>query len=188
MDEVFSFISSHYPVIGLMIIVAVIVYFATMYHVSVQNTRKKVENLPCDKHYRAIVNIEKALIGKKKFKSEFSITQSPRKLSEKGHGLYVDSAVNLVLKDNIDWFISQIDEISPQSALDAEDAAYHVLLNSTSEAMFKPVKDWLYNHPVYLELDIDMSAICYVASFELRDAYLKAHPELIPADEQTSEV
>jgi len=29
-------------------------------------------------------------------------------------------------------------------------------------------------------MDIDMSAICYVASFELRDAYLKKHPEILP--------
>jgi len=28
--------------------------------------------------------------------------------------------------------------------------------------------------------DIEMATICYVASFELRDAYLKKHPEILP--------
>ena len=57
MESVISFISDHYPTIGICIAVAIIVYWATMYHVSLQNTRKKVEELPCDAHQKTIEEI-----------------------------------------------------------------------------------------------------------------------------------
>jgi hypothetical protein len=204
-ETILSFFSSHYPTIGIITVVAFIVYKATLYHVSIQSTRKKVEKLPCDHHQRAIddvekallkkmeklpcdyhqraiVNIEKTLLSKKRFKAQLTVAQSPRKLSELGHGLYQKSGMQTVLDDNMPHFIEKIENINPTSALDVEDMAYSVLFNSTSESIFKPVKDWLFNNPVFNELDIDMSAICYVASIELRDAYLGKHPEMLPVE------
>ena len=64
MEPVISFLSTHYPTIGICIAVALIVYWATMYHVSLQNMRRKVEELPCDAHNQAFINIEKAFTEK----------------------------------------------------------------------------------------------------------------------------
>jgi len=54
MDTIFTYISEHYPTIGLIIaavaIVGFVVYKATMYHVSIQRTREKVDELPCSVH------------------------------------------------------------------------------------------------------------------------------------------
>jgi len=57
MESVISFLSNHYPTIGICIAVAFIVYRVTMYHVSLQNTRKKVDELPCNKNYQILQNI-----------------------------------------------------------------------------------------------------------------------------------
>ena len=141
---------------------------------------KKIDNLPCDNHRRAIVNIEKSILGKKKFKANLTVAYSPRKLSDLGCELYQKSGMQVVLEANMHLFIEKIEDTKPTSALDVEDLAYSVLSNETPELIFKPVKDWLFNNPVFTEMDIDMSAICYVASFELRDAYLKKHPEILP--------
>ena len=51
---VFSFISEHYPVIGGALILVLVAYNATMYHVSIQNTRKRVDNLPCEFHSQSL--------------------------------------------------------------------------------------------------------------------------------------
>jgi len=61
MDVIFTFISENYPTIGLMIVVAIIVYMATMYHVLIQNTRKKVDKLPCDDHGKILDSYLKKL-------------------------------------------------------------------------------------------------------------------------------
>ena len=54
MEAVLSFLSNHYPTIGIVIAIAFIVYKATMYHVSIQNIKKKVAELPCDKHTKKL--------------------------------------------------------------------------------------------------------------------------------------
>ena len=184
MEAIFSFLSSHYPTIGIILVVVFIVYKATMYHVSIQNTQKKVNNLPCESHRKAIVNIEKSLLNKKKFKAYLTVAYSPRKLSELGDELYQKSGMKVLLNANMDHFVGKIENEKPIAALDVEDLAYSVLYNETSEPIFKPVKDWLFNNPVFRELDIDLSAICYVASIELRDVYLKKHPDILPENDK----
>ena len=232
MEAIFTFLSEYSPSIGLIIIICVAMYYVTMYHVSIQNTKKKVEEqpcdnhreqlsnisgsvqdirkkvdelscdghmellvnifnsvqiihkkldaLPCDNHRKAIINIEENLFGKKKFKGLLSAIYSPRKLSDPGRELYQISGIQNVFEDNMQFFVEELEKIHPKTALDVEDSAFSVLLNSKSEDIFIPVKDWLYNNPLFHELDIDMSAICFVASLELRDVYLKKHPEILP--------
>ena len=61
MEAIFSFFSEHYPTIGLfvavIVVVSVVVYKATIYHVSIRDIRKKVDELPCDAHEKKINGI-----------------------------------------------------------------------------------------------------------------------------------
>jgi len=196
MESIFTFIAEQYPTIGGAIILILVAYNATMYHVSIQRTHKKVDkhqrkiaavekivdDLPCDTHRKAIVNIEKTLLGKKDFKAKLAVTFSPRRLTEFGRELYQKSGMQAVLESNILHFVEKLEVERPKTALDVEDLANWVLFKSTDEDFFIPVKNWLYNNPALDEEDIDMSDICYVASLELRDAYLKKHPEILPDD------
>ena len=118
-------------------------------------------------------------VALKKF-SALSVTLSPRRMSELGLELYQKSGMQLLFENNKNRFIEKIEKQKPAAALDVEELALSILYNSTHEPVFKPVKDWLFNNPVFNGLDIDMSAICLVASFELRDIYLEKHPELLP--------
>lgn len=57
MESIFTFLSEYSPSIGLIIVVAVAVYYITMYHVSIQNTKKKVDELPCDDHKKELSEV-----------------------------------------------------------------------------------------------------------------------------------
>jgi len=133
MEALTSFIIENYPAIAFLIAGIIIGGIANKYRSMLTDTKKKVDehtkklnaytkktdNLPCDNHRRAIVNIEKSILGKKRLKANLTIAYSPRKLSELGSDLYQKSGMKNVLEANM-------------------------------------------------------------ASFVLRDAYLKKHPEILP--------
>ena len=54
MDAIVSWILEHWPMLGVIVIVAVIVWFISQYVAKVENSRKKIETLPCESHKSAI--------------------------------------------------------------------------------------------------------------------------------------
>jgi hypothetical protein len=183
MEEIFSFISNHYPVIGLMIIVAVIVYFATMYHVSIQNTHKKVNRLPCDFNMEKILSIDqkcdtnmeqistikndvenvrdvvveisKILKRKKKNKlSQMALQKlSPYRLTEIGQ-IFLEKTYGKACVDaNADFFISELEKTLPLTAYDVEENAYSVLMRNTSKPAFNDIKNFVYISPEEMDFD-----------------------------------
>ena len=123
MEAIFTFVSEHYPTIGLLIVVAVIMYFVTMYHVSIQNTRKKadstkkrvdelpcvengkkldilthrVDELPCDTHKEILKSINRTLeyYGRDIFEVKKDITEIKMDMSEMKGALYFAFGKNL---------------------------------------------------------------------------------------------
>jgi hypothetical protein len=82
--------------------------FAAFYFTRFKKTEEKVENLPCDDHRSAIINIEHSLsglLGKKGFKAQLTLSRSPRRLSDLGQELYQTSGMPTVLRDNMPHFI-----------------------------------------------------------------------------------
>jgi len=102
MEALTSFIIENYPAIAFLIAGIIIGGIANKYRSMLTDTKKKVDehtkklnaytkktdNLPCDNHRRAIVNIEKSFLGKKRLIANLTIAYSPRKLSELGSDLY----------------------------------------------------------------------------------------------------
>ena len=207
MDAIVSFLIDKWPVVVAVIITAFIVWKAAMYHVSIQDTRKKVDNLPCDengkkidstarildallskvdnlpcgRHRDAIFNIENTLMGKRQFKPSLFAALSPKKLTEKGYKLYQTSGIQAVLENNLQYYIEKVEAFAPKTAWDTSNLAFNVIFNSKDENFFIPVKNWAYNNPVFEGEDFDMDDICYVASLQLRDFYLEKYPHLLPA-------
>ena len=129
--------------------------------------------------------------GNKKIRSKsgntFSAKHSPRKLNENGFTLFNDSGGKELLESNLSFFISKIEQLQPKTALDVEDMALTVLQTHTSDDIFIPIKNWVYNAPTR-EIrdpdgsrrmqDIDMDDVLFVMSIPLRDEYLKLHSEI----------
>ena len=63
MDSILSFLGSNYPIIGMILLGAYIVYKLSMYHVSIQITKKKVDHLPCDTNSKKIDKLEMTLVS-----------------------------------------------------------------------------------------------------------------------------
>ncbi len=109
-----------------------------------------------------------------------SITRSPRELSDDGIALYNVSGAREVLEKHIDAYIRKMELSNPKSALDVEELALTTLYGSTDNEEFIPLKNYVYNNPVFKELSITIATICFVMSLPLRNEYLKRHKEINP--------
>ena len=226
MGTIINFISEHYPVIALIFAllgVAVVATFkAAMYHVSIQKTRQKVDELPCDAHSSAIGNIEKVFAEKigslpcdvhnhkivnqdktivghgevindisvwimKKDKSMiplFMSKHSPYYLNPTGIALLEASGGKKCIDENIDFFISRLEDVNPTTPYDVEEKAMGVIIGSKGLPLFNPIKNYIYFQPDIVELagekvEISIFATASVMGIYLRDIYLAKHPEVL---------
>lgn len=135
-----------------------------------------------------IVAIKSLLVIKHKNAADvFSMKNSPRKLNENGERLFSDIEGDKFLLSNKAFFFSKIDELSPKTALDVENAANFVCTSNIDNEIFNGLKNFVYNSPTYTLkdaegkdrlYDISMSDICFVLSLPLRDMYLSEHNEI----------
>ena len=109
---------------------------------------------------------------------KLSMAHSPRQLTELGKKLYLESGAENMLAQNMAFFISAINKEEIKTALDVENKSFNILLSSSNEDMFNDVKTWIYNHPVFESVNVTLNDICFVAGLELRNEYLKQHPEV----------
>ena len=161
MDAIFTFIAENYPLIGVVIISGVIGGIAVRYHISIQQTKKKVDALPCIEHGQKLDELQKKT---EKFDA-LPCDEHGKKLDE----VQIISKKVDALKVTSDKMVDILSEICGA-----------LVSKKMIDPNFKPVKNWLFNNPRFKETDIDMSDLCWVAGFELRDAYLKKHPEIMP--------
>lgn len=177
---------------------------------SLQKKPDKVE-LPCDVHDGIVNNLKdnvkevhtaigiiqsdindlKMYLMVKNHKAApiFSGKRSPRQLNDLGKKVYEEIHGEDFLNENLELFISAIDELKPQTAFDVETSALSVLIENTNNPIFNRLKMWVYNSPSVqipvgkdgetTEYAIVMSDICFILSIPLRDKYLSRHSELM---------
>ena len=127
-----------------------------------------------------IDNIERVLIAKDNSMLEhFSVTHSPRQLNDAGENLLRDSGAKVLLEAELPRLIELIDKEEPHTALDVEQIAYRTLLDESSEPWFIPIKNYIYNHPVYQDIPIHVGTLCFVMGISLRNSYLDRHSEIL---------
>lgn len=182
----------------LIIVIVLVVWGIAKFYYKSYLTRmlaveEKVKNSDCIRHstvinsfdttantiLRKIDFIEKALVAQDPgMLVVFSQTHSPRQLNPLGNELMIDSGADKVLDEYKDYLISQIEEMHPNTAYDVEQYAYAALIINTSQLWFNPLKEFVFNSPVYKEKSINLGAICFVMSLQLRDYYFEKHPEI----------
>ena len=117
----------------------------------------------------------------------FSMKHSPLRLNEIGERVFNEINGAKFLEENKDFFLSQIEQKAPKTALDVEQTAKLTCTINTDNDIFNDIKNYVYNAPS-LQLtneegkkqtyNISMYDICFILSLPLRDMYLEAHPEL----------
>ena len=75
----------------------------------------------------------------------FSGKHSPRQLNDLGKKVYEDIHGEDFLNENLELFISAIDELKPQTALDVETSALSVLIENTHNPIFNRTERTIYS-------------------------------------------
>lgn len=200
MDALFNTVTAQLPlwiILGLLLIGVTILacrfYFRKCHPI--------IKNAQCEAHHRTLEslesqgksstdtlaklmskldNIERVLIAKdESLLDRFSVTHSPRQLNDAGEALLKDSGAKVLLEAELPRLIELIDKEEPHTALDVEQIAYRVLLSESSESWFVPIKNYIYNNPVYNNSPINIGTLCFIMGISLRNSYLARHPELL---------
>lgn len=175
-DKIFEYIINNWPFGAVLLSVAVIVWFASKFHTKLQETHKKVSELPCDQHKEDIISfaskfskIEETIsatnrtiesvndqlvdINKWIMKTDKDMIdvlvrkRSPLKITSVGEIIFTDSTAKKAVDDNLDFLIHELEKISPNTPYDVEENAVNILLKNRGHNLFNTIKGFLYYAP-----------------------------------------
>lgn len=111
---------------------------------------------------------------------KWSEAKSPIVLNERGWRLLEASGTKQIIEAHLEKLIKELETTSPKTAYDVQNNAYIVFGNLVvnEQAIQDSFKNFVYNNPKFEGLDIELNDIVYVGAIELRNKYLKRHPEL----------
>ena len=119
--------------------------------------------------------------------NDFTKMNSPRKLNDKGTRLFNVSGASKFFEEKKEGLLKllsfEMNKIRVKSALDVEIYANKVCYDISGNKDFKPIKDFIYTHPIFEGSDISIDTISMLMGLLLRDEYLKIHPEIVPESE-----
>ncbi len=110
---------------------------------------------------------------------KLSITRSPRELNDYGNKVFQEYGCSETYNQYKELFLAKLEERAPKTALDVETEAHSVMLSLSDNEYFNKIKSFIFNKPKLDGFNIDLSIICFVMGFYLRNDYLKLHPEII---------
>ena len=144
MDTVVSWILDKAPVIGILIVVAVLTWIVSRYFRKLEESQKKIEKLPCDDHRTSIdhlsrmeekvdlINDQVTEISKWIMSIDGNMINalarkcSPRRMTKIGNDLFEISGAQKVMSNNSEFFIKELEAINPQTPYDVENDAAKV--------------------------------------------------------------
>lgn len=169
LETVVTYFLENFPWIAALCVTGYLSWKAAVYYTKVEDARKKVDSLPCDRrkeeldnHLGKVAGLEDNIssltetvddISKwlMKFDSEMinslAKKHSPSKLTFSGEQLLEASGGKKVITDNLDYYISEIKEMNPNNPYDVEKSAMKAILGSIKSDIFVPIKNYLYYSP-----------------------------------------
>ena len=147
-------------------------------HASVESTLKDISS--------RVSVIERFLIKKGGADyNEFTQMNSPRQLNPKGRKLYEESGAKKFLMEKKDALLrmlsSEMNSLKVKTALDVEMLAQRLCYDVSRNEDFKPIKDFVYTHPIFEGSNVSLDTIAMLMGIELRNEYLKIHQEIDPS-------
>ena len=176
------------------------------YRNKIESAEKKINSLPCDSHHQSIqehasmkstldsINDQVTEISRwimhfdDRMIDTLSQKCSPRVMTALGRNLFDISGAKSAIDDNIGFLIGEVEKKSPMTPYDVESSSLDILLGNMAHPLFNEVKNYIYYQPEEVELTdsdgskkkvrISLMSIIKLMSLELRDRYLKTHPEI----------
>lgn len=119
--------------------------------------------------------------------NEFTRMKSPRQLNEKGWKLFKESGAFDFFNKSKDGLVriltSEVAKNKHVTAYDVDTIAAKICFDLSDNKDFKEIKDFVYTHPIYEGTNIVINTITMLMGIELRNEYLKQHPEIDPMTE-----
>ncbi len=181
--------------IALFVVMAVVItkFYYTKIHSKISSLEGKVQHSDCQRHGVAINGfdastqailhkiefIERALIAKDpNMLTTFAQSNSPLQLNQRAIDLMTASGADEILEKHKDDLVKQIEELESATAYDVEQNAYKVLILNSNASWFIPLKEYIFNNPIFQGHNVNLDVICFVMSLPLRNHYFEKHPEI----------
>jgi hypothetical protein len=122
-----------------------------------------------------------------KFPKEFFASHSPIQLNPVGVSLLEEFGGKKFIEDNSKLLIDKLHENNVfKSALDVQNSAVTILYSYIDQDGFTPIKNWVFNNPVYKvgsnEMTFSLAIAINIMAIYLRDKYFVIYPELKDID------
>ena len=197
MAPVITYLLNNAPWIAVIVLAIIGSWKMSKYHAKLEETRNKVENLPCDKHKDDIRDsgqryneLQRIVSSTNDMIDKLAKKASPLKMTPLGEVLFEESSAKKTIDNNIDFLIKELEDINPQTAYDVEEEALSYLLRNMGSEIFADIKQFLYYSPDTIQLKdpasgedkavrLSMQSIIKLMSIYLRDLYLKKHPDIV---------
>ena len=194
MAPVITYLLNNAPWIAVIVLAIIGSWKLSKYHAKLEETRNKVDSLPCDKHKDGIRDSEQRYNELQRIvtstNDKLAKKASPLKMTPLGEVLFEKSSAKKTIDNNIDFLIKELEDINPQTAYDVEEEALSYLLRNMGNEMFADIKKFLYYSPDTIQLKdpssgedkdvrLSMQSIIKLMSIYLRDLYLKKHSNIV---------
>ena len=174
MAPVITYLLNNAPWIAVIVLAIIGSWKLSKYHAKLEETRNKVDSLPCDKHkdgirdseqrynelQRIVTSTNDMVVEINKWLMKFDNDMidklakkaSPLKMTPLGEVLFEKSSAKKTIDNNIDFLIKELEDINPQTAYDVEEEALSYLLRNMGNEIFTDIKQFLYYSPDTIQL------------------------------------
>lgn len=110
------------------------------------------------------------------------LTRSPIELSDVGKSILLATGGKDYVDRNVDILVAEIEKKAFKSPLDVQHYCHRLMFNGSYADEFMPVKDYVFNHPVYKTegqepVALDLLLAIRIMAVYLRNQYFDRHPE-----------
>lgn len=174
MAPIITYLLNNAPWFAVILIAIIATWIISKYHSKLEDTRNKVDKLPCEKHkddirnsdqkynemQRIVTSTNDMVVEINKWLMKFDNDMidklakkaSPLKMTPLGEVLFEQSFAKKAIDNNADFLIKEMESINPQTAYDVEEEALSYLLRNMGNDMFTDIKKFLYYSPDTIKL------------------------------------
>lgn len=198
MEVILEYLLNNWPSLAVVIIVGVTCFILARKftkwedrherkHEDLERSYSNVENT-LKEIVQRIETVERFLIknGGANY-NDFTKMNSPRQLNDKGRKLFEESGASVFFSERKEGMLrmlsSEMAKIRVKTALDVDAVSAKVCYDISGNKDFKPIKDFIYTHPIFEGSNVSIDTITMLMGIELRNEYLKIHPEIDPMSE-----
>lgn len=195
MEVILEYLLNNWPSLAVVIIVGVTCFILARKftkwedrherkHEDLERSYSNVENT-LKEIVQRIETVERFLIknGGANY-NDFTKMNSPRQLNDKGRKLFEESGASIFFSERKEGMLrmlsSEMAKIRVKTALDVDTLSAKVCYDISGNKDFKPIKDFIYTHPIFEGSNVSIDTITMLMGIELRNEYLKIHPEIDP--------